>query len=153
MNVCKHFRVVCNITLVFHTDFKCNYGILGCRLKTRNNEEPVLSSYYAYSLFTMRSSEDRLQFQATSLLKSIVSGFFLQCIHTQNQTGKLYIFLPWILYLPNICTKWLGEQAFSCAGPKLWYSLPLSIQTTLPVPSFKKVLKTFLGFFLLFSFF
>ena len=48
------------------------------------------------------------------------------------------------LQIPYKRRKILAEHGFSSAGPRLWNSLPLELQTASSVPNFKKLLKTHL---------
>ena len=50
-----------------------------------------------------------------------------------------------LLKMPTCKTKvTLGDRAFSCAAPKIWNNLPLSIRKSQSVTSFKTKLKTHL---------
>ena len=49
-----------------------------------------------------------------------------------------------ILSVPRVRTKMYGERAFSFVAPKLWNSLPISIQTETNFVKFKKKVKTHL---------
>ena len=50
-----------------------------------------------------------------------------------------------LLKMPTCKTKvTLGDRAFSCAAPKIWNNLPLSIKKSQSVTSFKTKLKTHL---------
>ena len=48
------------------------------------------------------------------------------------------------LTVPKVRTKQYGERAFSVVAPKLWNSLPISLQTETNFIKFKKKVKTHL---------
>ena len=49
-----------------------------------------------------------------------------------------------LLHIPHNKRKTLADHDFSSAGPTLWNSLPLELQTAPTVSDFKKLLKTHL---------
>ena len=49
-----------------------------------------------------------------------------------------------LLQIPFNKRRILADCGFSLAGPRLWNSLPLELQTASSVPTFKKFLKTHL---------
>ena len=49
-----------------------------------------------------------------------------------------------LLVVPMVNLERFGRQAFSCAGPSLWNSLPCVLRTQQDVERFRRDLKTYL---------
>ena len=170
----SHAVLACSTEILLTATFRMatGSGINCCWFLTQDNVPSISCTNFVFEELEIHSDDPMIRCHITPLLKTlhwlpvrqrIVFKILLIVFKALNGQAPSYILElltlksnshshnlrssndTLLLKMPTCKTKvTLGDRAFSCAAPKIWNNLPLSIRKSQSVTSFKTKLKTHL---------
>ncbi|XP_013123384.2 fumarylacetoacetase isoform X1 [Oreochromis niloticus] len=110
-------------------------------------DQPTLNAFMALGYEAWREARRTVQMLLSaneSTLRDDMSLRSRAFIHQSAVTMHLPANIASLLSVPPARLTTMGLRAFSCSAPRLWNALPLALQTTHCLTSFKSLLKTHL---------